>query len=87
MKKNKRLQNKFPLNFPEENLWDLPGDVADIGASPNPPAGAGQAGVGARPVPLTEVCRPRDPGLAMAVGGTPGERPGPARGAEVCTFT
>lgn len=65
----------------------LPGDVADTGASPYPTAGAGQAGVGAGPVPLTEGCRPRDPGLAMAVGGTPGERPGPARGAEVCTFT
>lgn len=87
MNKNKGLQKYFPLNFPEENLLDLPGDVADTGASPNPPAGAGQAGVGAGPVPLTEGCRPRDPGLAMAVGGTPGERPGPARGAEVCTFT
>lgn len=61
--------------------------MADTGASPYPTAGAGQAGVGAGPVPLTEGCRPRDPGLAMAVGGTPGERPGPARGAEVCTFT
>lgn len=67
--------------------WDLPGDVADTGASPYPTAGAGQAGVGAGPVPLMEGCRPRDPGLAMAVGGTPVERPGPARGAEVCTFT
>lgn len=65
----------------------LPDGVADTGASPYPTAGAGQAGVGAGPVPLTEGCRPRDPGLAMAGGGTPGERPGPARGAEVCTFT
>ena len=79
-----------PLNFPWGEtffLTVLPGDVADTGASPYPTAGAGQAGVGAGPVPLTEGCRPRDPGLAMAVGGTPGERPGPARGAEVCTFT
>lgn len=68
-------------------LLSLPGGVADTGASPYPTAGAGQAGVGAGPVPLTEGCRPRDPGLDMAVGGTPGERPGPARGAEVCTFT
>jgi len=65
----------------------LPGDEEDTGASPYPTAGAGQAGVGAGPVPLTEGCRPKDPGLAMAVGETPGERPGPARGAEVCTFT
>lgn len=69
------------------SVGDLPGDVADTGASPYPTAGAGQAGVGAGPVPLTEGCRPRDPGLAMAVGRTPEERPGPARGAEVCTFT
>lgn len=77
----------MPLTFPEGSLFGLPGDVADTGASPNPPAGAGQAGVGAEPVPLTEGCRPRGPGLAMAGGGTPVGRPGPARGAEVCTFT
>lgn len=77
---------KFPL---KENYaaGGLPGGVADTGASPYPTAGAEQAGVGAGPVPLTVGCRPRDPGLAMAVSGTPGERPGPARGAEVCTFT
>lgn len=72
---------------PFTSVVSLPGGMADTGASPYPTAGAGQAGVGAGPVPLTEGCRPRDPGLAMAVGGTPGERPGPARGAEVCTFT
>lgn len=65
----------------------LPGGVEDTGTSSYPTAGAGQTGVGAEPVPLTEGCRPKDPGLAMAVGGTPEERPGPARGAEVCTFT
>lgn len=86
-KKKKDFKSKFALNCPEQNLLDLPGDVPDTGASPNPPAGAGEVGVGAGPVPLTEGCRPRDPGLAMAEGGTPGERPGPARGAEVCTFT
>lgn len=72
---------------PPLSLGSLPGDVADTGSSPYPTAGAGQAGVGGGPVPLTEGCRPRGPGLAMAAGGTPGERPGPARGAEVCTFT
>lgn len=85
---HKLLQNDHTIPLRGNySVGDLPGDVADTGASPYPTAGAGQAGVGAGPVPLTEGCRPRDPGLAMAVGGTPEERPGPARGAEVCTFT
>lgn len=77
----------FSTRISQHCVGILPGGVADTGASPYPTAGAGQAGVGAGPVPLTEGCRPRDPGLAMAVGETPGERPGPAGGAEVCTFT
>ena len=67
--------------------WVIPGGLADTGASPYPAEGAGQPGVGAGPVPFTEGGRPRGPGLAMATGDTTGERPGPARGAEVCNIT
>ena len=67
--------------------WLIPGGLADTGASPYPAEGAGQPGLGAGPVPFTEGCRPRGPGLAMATGDTAGERPGPARGTEVCNIT
>ena len=63
----------------------LPGEGGDTGVSPYPPAGAGQpdVGDGAGLVPLTEGCRLRAPGLVTVAAGAPGERPGPARGAEV----
>ena len=66
--------------------FDLPGELADTGVSgPYPAEGARQPGVG--PGPLTEGCRPKGPGLGMAPRGDRGEKPGPARGVEVCTFT
>lgn len=85
--KHGRKITSFSLRVNNYCTGTLPCDVADTAASPYPTAGAGQAGVGLGQVPLMEGCTPTDPGLAMATGGTPGVRPGPARGAEACTFT
>lgn len=65
----------------------VPGGLAGTVESTKPETGLGQVGDVAGTVPLMVGCRPRAPVLGMATEGTTGDRPGPDKGADVCTFT
>ncbi len=65
----------------------VPDGLAGTVESTKPEAGLGQVGVVAGTVPLMVGCRPRAPGLGMATAGATAVRPGPDKGADVCTFT
>lgn len=69
------------------HVHSVPDGLAGTVESTKPEAGQGQVGVVAGTVPLMVGCRPRAPGLGMATAGTTAVRPGPDKGADVCTFT